>query len=45
MGYEPPEVPGVIESSEMHQLVDQDVVADGVRHQHEPPVQTDVAGR
>ena len=45
MGHEPPEVPGLIEPSEMHQFVDQDVVADGVRHQDQAPVKADVSRR
>ena len=40
-----PEVARVVEPSQMHQLVNQHIVADGVWHQYEPPVQTDVTGR
>src|SRR5688500_7913517 len=34
----------MIEPPEMHQLVDQDVLAHGVGHQDETPVETDVTG-
>ena len=40
-----PEVARMVEPPEMHQLVNQHIVADGVWHQYEPPVQTDVTGR
>ena len=39
---EPPEMPRMIEPPQMHQLVNQHVLAHGVRHQHETPVQADV---
>ena len=35
----------MVEPPQMHQLVNQHLVADGIRHQHEPPVQTDMTGR
>jgi len=41
---QPPEVARMVEPPQMHQLVNQHIVPDGVRHQYEPPVQTDVAG-
>jgi hypothetical protein len=40
-----PEVARVIEPPQMHQLVDQDVLADGLGHQDETPVEADVTGR
>jgi len=42
---EAPEVARVIEPPQVHQLVDQDVFADGLGHQDETPVETDVTGR
>ena len=41
---EAPEMTRVIEPSQMHQLVNQDIIADAVRHQHESPIQADVTG-
>ena len=40
---EAPEMARVIETPQMHQLVYQHVVADGVRHQYEAPIEADVA--
>ena len=37
-----PEMARVIEPSQMHQLVNQHVVAHRVGHQHKTPVETDV---
>lgn len=37
-----PEVTRMIEPAQMHELMNEDVVADRVRHQEETPVQTDV---
>lgn len=42
---EAPEVPRVIEPPQMHQLVNQNVFTDGLGHQDETPVETDVTGR
>ena len=42
---EAPEVARVIEPPQMHQLVNQDVLADGLGHQDETPVEADVTGR
>jgi hypothetical protein len=42
---EAPEVARVIEPPQMHQLVNQNVFADGLGHQDETPVETDVTGR
>jgi hypothetical protein len=42
---ETPEVARVIEPPQMHQLVDQDVLAHRLGHQDEAPVETDVTGR
>ena len=39
---ETPEMARVIEASQMHELVDQHVVANRVRHQDESPVEADV---
>ena len=38
----PPEVARVIKPAQMHQLVNQDVLAHGVGHQDEAPVEADV---
>jgi len=40
-----PEVARMVEPPEMHQLVNQHILADVVWHQYEPPVETDVTGR
>jgi hypothetical protein len=40
-----PEMARVIETPQMHQLVNEHVVAHRVRHQHKTPVETDVTGR
>ncbi len=40
----PPEVARVIELAQMHQLVNQDVLAHTLGHHDETPIQTDVAG-
>ncbi len=45
MSDEAPEVAGMIEASQMHQLVNQHVVANRVGHQDETPVEGDVACR
>jgi hypothetical protein len=42
---EVPEVARVIEPPQMHQLMDQDVLADALGHQDETPVEADVTGR
>ena len=42
---EAPEVARVIEPPQMHQLMDQNVVADDIRHQHKTPVEADVTRR
>ena len=39
---EPPEVPGMVEAAQMHQLMDQDIVADFIRHEDKTPVEADV---
>jgi hypothetical protein len=44
VGNEAPEMPRVIEPSQMHQLVNQYIVADAVGHQNESPIQADVTG-
>lgn len=44
LGDEPPESTRVVELPEMHQLVDEHVIAHAVWHQDEAPVQTDVSG-
>ena len=41
--HQPPERRRVIHPLQMHQLVDHHVVADRVRHLHEPPVEADAA--
>ena len=43
-GDERPEFRRVIEAFQVHQLVDEDVIAHPVGHRHEPPVQTDETG-
>lgn len=44
-GHQPPVGRRVVHPAEVHQLVDQDVVANPGRHQHQSPVQADVAVR
>ena len=39
---ETPEMARVIEAPQMHEFVDQHVVANRVRHQYEPPIEADV---
>jgi len=43
LGDEPPVRRRMVHPAEVHQFVDQDVVADPCRHQHESPVEADVA--
>ena len=45
MGDQPPEMTGVIEPPQVHELVNQYVVAHAVGHQHESPIQADVSRR
>ena len=40
---EAPEVPGVIQAAQVHELVDDDVVAHSIGHENETPVEADVA--
>ena len=42
---EAPEMAGVIETTEVHQFVNQHILADRVGHQYEPPIQANEAGR
>lgn len=42
---EAPEMAGVIETTEVHQFVNQHILADRVRHQYEPPIQANQTGR
>jgi len=43
LGNQPPVRRRMVHPAEVHQFVDQDVVADPCRHQHQSPVQADVA--
>jgi hypothetical protein len=40
---EPPEVARMIEAPQVHELMNQHVIPNRLRHQNEPPVQTDVS--